>query len=120
MNAPSDRTVSARTRAMQRPSTVFDLARLRSDMTGTWNSLDLAIVNTNMVRLRVMNNAVAKWHVHDKSDELFYVLSGSVLMDTERGTYSIHAGQLFIVPAGLRHRARVDKHAAMMVIDKIE
>jgi mannose-6-phosphate isomerase-like protein (cupin superfamily) len=105
---------------MPRNSTVIDLDRLLPDVTDAWKSFDLGVVNANTVRLRVMNDMTANWHVHERSDELFYVLSGSVHMDTDRGAHTIRAGQLFIVPAGLRHRARVDERATMLIIDKIK
>jgi mannose-6-phosphate isomerase-like protein (cupin superfamily) len=115
----SDRLVRTRSKPIPQPSSVIDLDRLLSDVTDAWKSFDLAVVNTNTVRLRVMNDMTANWHVHERSDELFYVLSGAVHMDTDRGAYAIRARQLFIVPAGLRHRARVDGQATMLIIDKI-
>ena len=96
-----------------------DLDRFQFDMTDTWKSFDVATVNGNAVRLRVMQDVAAGWHVHESSDELFYVFSGTVSMETEHGTREISAGQLVVVPAGTQHRARVVGRAAMLVIDGI-
>jgi mannose-6-phosphate isomerase-like protein (cupin superfamily) len=96
-----------------------DLGSFQFDMTATWKSFDVATVNGNAVRLRVMQDVAAKWHVHESSDELFYVFSGTVSMETEHGTREISAGQLFVVPAGTQHRARVVGRATMLVIDGI-
>ena len=84
-----------------------DLGSFQFDVTDTWKSFDVATVNGNAVRLRVIQDVTAKWHVHESSDELFYVLSGTVSVETEHGTREISAGQLFVVPAGTQHRARV-------------
>jgi mannose-6-phosphate isomerase-like protein (cupin superfamily) len=98
---------------------VCDLDRLRDGVTGGWNSFDVAVVNGNAVRYRIMEDWTANWHMHETSDELFYVISGVVRMDTERGTMEIQAGQLFVVPAGTRHRAQVTGRATMLIVDQI-
>lgn len=101
------------------PSSVFDLDNLRCGMTNAWESFDLTTVNGNAVRLRVMQDVTANWHSHETSDELFYVISGTLHMDTERGTSEIRTGQLLLVPAGTRHRGRVEGRAAVLVVDGI-
>ena len=48
-------------------------------------------------------------HKHDKSDELFYCISGSgygVLADEE---VPLSVGKVFIVPAGVMHALRTDR-----------
>jgi mannose-6-phosphate isomerase-like protein (cupin superfamily) len=99
---------------------VFDTARLQRDVTGPWRSFDLGEVNGNAIRLRVMESITANWHTHAESDELFYVMSGTIHMDTEHGTREIRPGELFVVPAGTRHRGRVEGRATMLVIDGID
>ena len=96
-----------------------DLNGLAAGVTDAWKSFDIATINGNAVRFRVMENRTANWHVHEDSDELFYVVSGTVLMDTEAGVREIQAGQLFVVPRGTRHRARVAGRASMVVVDKL-
>ena len=95
----------------------IDLESLQNGVREAWKSFDLATINRNAVRFRVMENRTANWHVHENSDELFYVVGGTVLVDTEHGTCEIRAGQLFVVPAGTRHRARVEGRATLLVVD---
>jgi mannose-6-phosphate isomerase-like protein (cupin superfamily) len=95
-----------------------DLHRLQFGVTDAWKSFDVARVNGNSVRFRVMENKTADWHVHEHSDELFHVISGTVLIDTEDGVREIRSGQLFVVPQGTRHRARVEGRATLLVIAK--
>jgi mannose-6-phosphate isomerase-like protein (cupin superfamily) len=102
------------------PPPVFDTASLQRDVTGPWRSFDLGEVNGNAVRLRVMESMTANWHTHAESDELFYVISGTFHMDTEQGSHEIRSGELFVVPAGTRHRGRVEGRATMLVIDGID
>jgi mannose-6-phosphate isomerase-like protein (cupin superfamily) len=101
------------------PLSVYDLNSLHTSGSEAWKSLDVATVNGNAVRCRVMQDVTANWHVHDSSDELFLVISGTAYLDTERGTQKLDAGQLFVVPSGTRHRARVEGRATLLVIDDI-
>src|SRR5205814_7894926 len=96
-----------------------DLGRLQSGVTDSWKSFDVATVNANAVRFRVMEDKTTSWHAHEDSDELFYVVSGTVFMDTEHGTHEIQSGQVLVVPAGTQHRARVEGRATLLVIDRI-
>ncbi len=96
-----------------------DLTSVHDGVTIAWKSLDVASVNGNAVRCRVMQDIAADWHVHEHSDELFYVMSGTVCLDTEHGTHALSAGQLFVVTAGTRHRARVAGRATLLVVDRI-
>ena len=101
------------------PCSVVDLDNLQRGVTAPWKSFDVATVNGNVVRLRVMADATANWHTHESSDELFYVISGTLQVDTEHGTRVIRAGQLLVVPAGTRHRGRVEDRAIVLVVDGI-
>jgi mannose-6-phosphate isomerase-like protein (cupin superfamily) len=96
-----------------------DLTAPPGGVSAAWHSRDVACVNGNTVRIRLMQDRIADWHVHRDSDELFYVIDGTVVMDTEHGVHAIGAGQLFVVPVGTRHRARVAGRATMLVIDAI-
>jgi hypothetical protein len=48
---------------------VKDVSTLATDISEAWKSLVLAQVNGQNVRLRVMQDRTAEWHVHADSDE---------------------------------------------------
>lgn len=91
-----------------------DVDGLQAGVTEPWKSFDLATMNGNAVAFRVMQDTAADWHVHESTDELFYVTSGTVFMDTDQGTREIRTGQLFVVPAGTQHRARMEGRATLL------
>ncbi|KAF3886497.1 MULTISPECIES: cupin domain-containing protein [Nostocales] len=97
-----------------------NLKHLGDGIVESWKSFNISQVNSNNVRFRVMENVTASWHSHSTSDELFYVISGTVHIDTEDGTHTLSANELLIVPAKTKHRARVEGKATLLVIDKIE
>jgi|GEM_PF-2052648 len=96
---------------------VKDVTALAAGAGDAWKSFDLARVNGQNVRLRIMEDRTARWHVHADSDEAFFVLSGTFFLDTDQGTFRIDAGQFGVARAGVRHRGRVEGRATMIVID---
>ena len=96
---------------------VRDVVTLAAGVTDAWKSFDLAKINGQNMRLRVMQDTTAQWHVHADSDEAFFVLSGTFFLDTDAGTLRIDAGQLGVARAGIRHRGRVEGRATLLVID---
>ncbi|MDJ0705753.1 MAG: cupin domain-containing protein [Leptolyngbyaceae cyanobacterium MO_188.B28] len=97
-----------------------NLISLAEGIVETCKTHDIGQFNGNSVRLRVMEDVTANWHSHNNSDELFYVISGEVHIDSEIGTQSLNANELYIVPAKMRYRARVEGRAALLVIDSIK
>src|SRR5262249_15784095 len=96
---------------------VKDVRALAEGVADAWKSFEVAKVNGQNVRLRVMQDKTAQWHVHADSDEAFFVLSGTFFLDTDEGTQRIDAGQLGVARAGVRHRGRVEGRATLLVID---
>jgi len=46
-----------------------------------------------------------KYHYHDEQEEAFYVLSGTLAVETPEKTYRVDSGSLFVAGAGSPHRA---------------
>ncbi|MEM7047468.1 MAG: cupin domain-containing protein [Pseudomonadota bacterium] len=58
------------------------------------------------------------WHKHDDTDDFFYVLSGSINIETEQGNVTLNPGELFVVPKGIQHRPIAQEEAHLLVIEK--
>ena len=43
------------------------------------------------------------WHAHEGQDELFLVLQGRLRIQLEDGEVALGPGDVFVVPAGVRH-----------------
>ena len=85
-----------------------------------WFSENIARFNNNSVRLRAMESCEAPWHSHEETDELFLVIDGSIVMDTEQESVIVGKNQLFVIPRGIKHRSRVEGKATLLVIDSID
>ncbi len=82
-----------------------------------WFAQTLASHNGVNLKFRVMRGTVADFHVHADSPECFFVLSGRVTIDTDAGSVTLEPGQFLEVPAGVRHRSRVEGEATVLVFD---
>lgn len=79
-----------------------------------WFNQSLCLVNDCVARLGIFQGEF-HWHHHDKEDELFYVVSGKLLVDFEDRTEELGPGEGIMVPHGVRHRTRApEKTVALM------
>lgn len=62
------------------------------------------------------------WHAHADHDEVFMPVSGALLIDIEgEETRTVQPGEVFVVPAGVRHRPRTDGgEVSILVIDPMD
>ena len=57
------------------------------------------------------------WHQHDDTDEVFIVLEGEIEIDFEEGSVPLHAGQMLVVPKGVRHCPRARDEAKVLLVE---
>lgn len=79
------------------------------DKIGTLNGHVLSVVN--------VENRTLDFHVHEGSDELFYVIEGSFQLETEDGLTQIDSGEMIIIPKGVKHRPVVKELAKFLMIE---
>ncbi|MNM70949.1 3-hydroxyanthranilate 3,4-dioxygenase [compost metagenome] len=79
------------------------------DKIGQLNGHVLSVVN--------VENRTLDFHVHEGSDELFYVIEGSFYLETDQGSIEVHEGEFIIVPKGIRHRPVVKSLSRFLMIE---
>lgn len=57
------------------------------------------------------------FHVHEGSDELFYVIEGAFHLETEQGLLPVKAGEMIIVPKGTKHRPVVHELTKFLMME---
>ena len=89
---------------MTAPLTVIDLHQ-ESQEIKSYKNLPVSLINDHIVRLSIMTEPFY-WHFHPNSDETFLVIEGIVCIDLEDRTVELAPGQLFTIPANVRHCTR--------------
>lgn len=74
-------------------------------------------LNGNVLSVVNVENRTLDFHVHENSDELFYVIEGSFELETDEGLIPVSQGEFIIVPKGTRHRPVVKALSKFLMIE---
>lgn len=74
-------------------------------------------LNGNVLSVVQVENRTLDFHVHEQSDELFFVIEGSFQLETEDGLLPVNAGEFVIVPKGTKHRPVVTTLTKFVMIE---
>ena len=99
-----------------RPLEVIEAGRLADDCREPWWNQTLCQVNESVARLGVFLGEF-HWHKHDREDELFFVLDGTLLLDFEGKTVSLGPRQGMVVPRGVVHRTRAEVRTVVLMVE---
>lgn len=61
-------------------------------------------LNSHVLSIVQFENRTLDFHIHEYSDELFYVIDGSFYLETEERKTKVNSGKFIIVPKGMKHR----------------
>ncbi|MEH6537739.1 MAG: cupin domain-containing protein [Psychroserpens sp.] len=76
-------------------------------------------VNDVYVKAVSIKGDKVPWHTHEKEDELFYIVEGSLLFEIENEeSFTMNPGDLFIVKKGISHRVSSQKECKIMLIEQ--
>ncbi len=84
--------------------TTVSLSELSPKLKKPFELVEVAQVDELGVYVYVAHGRLG-WHRHVDEDELFLVLSGLVVMESEWGGLTLHAGELALMPKGVGHRS---------------
>lgn len=100
--------------------TVVNVAEKLSRFSDHWSPKIAGELNDSYVKLvKVKGDFV--WHHHDREDELFFIIKGTLRMGIrENGREReerIGPGEFIIIPRGIEHRPAADEEVHMMLLE---
>ncbi len=77
----------------------------------------VGFLNGHIISVVQVADRTLDFHVHEESDELFYVIEGSFQLETEEGLTRVNTGEFIIVPKGIKHRPVVEELTKFVMIE---
>lgn len=68
-----------------------------------WHPYIIGALNDSHIKVAKLKGEFV-WHSHENEDELFIVISGTLMMDFRDNTMATKPGEILIVPKGVEHR----------------
>jgi len=109
-------TYAIHTDVKYQPLELVDVGRIADECRERWWNQSLCRVNDCVVRIGVLEGEF-HWHKHDREDEFFYVLEGTLYLDLEGRVVELAPRQGFVVPRGVQHRTRAPARTVVMMIE---
>lgn len=81
-----------------------------------WFNQTLCKVNSSVLRLGIFEGEF-HMHKHDNDDEVFYVLDGELLIETEKGNFKLSKNEGICIPKGVMHRPVAKTKAIVLMIE---
>lgn len=89
---------------------------LSSMLTSYWSPNVIATFDDYYIKLAKLKDSLA-WHCHHDQDEVFFILSGELLMEYRGKTIQLFKGDLHIVPKGVEHNPVAKEECVVMLIE---
>lgn len=81
-----------------------------------WSPKIVGALNGQHVKLAKLKGEFV-WHKHEKEDELFLVIKGTLTIKLEAGDVILNEGEFFIVPRGVLHKPVADEEVHILLFE---
>ncbi|MFT4928518.1 MAG: mannose-6-phosphate isomerase-like protein (cupin superfamily) [Phenylobacterium sp.] len=98
-------------------SKVVSPQTIAESLTEHWSPKVIGEVDNNYVKVAKVKGTFT-WHSHDDEDEMFYILKGSLRIEMEDQTVELNAGDMYVVPRGVRHNPIADEECQILLIEQ--
>ena len=113
---PSARTAGNVTMPERHEHLAINLAEKLQMLTEQWQPRVVAELNDYQFKIaRIEGDFI--WHDHPDTDEAFFVIEGQLRIDMPDGSVDVAAGELFVVPRGVRHKPYAEREVKLLLIE---
>lgn len=81
-----------------------------------WSPRVISELNDYQIKLAKFEGEFT-WHDHKDTDELFFVISGSMRIELRGGCVELNEGEMYIVSKGVEHKPVAEKECHVMLIE---
>ncbi len=98
----------------------INLLEKHAEFTKQWHPHQIAVVDDMQILLAKVQGEFV-WHAHEKEDELFQVLKGTLYMQFRDRTEVVKEGEIIVVPKGVEHNpaTKNGEEVFIMLFEKI-
>ncbi|MBI1826155.1 MAG: cupin domain-containing protein [Planctomycetes bacterium] len=94
----------------------INIAQKLSLFSESWSPKIVGEVNDTLIKL-VKFTGEFVWHHHEREDEMFFVIKGSMRMMLRDGEVRVNPGEFIIIPRGLEHKPVAEEETHVMLIE---
>ncbi len=95
-----------------------NIENMLEQVTEYFSPLVIAEVNDIYVKVAKINGDKIPWHNHQNEDEMFLILKGELLFETEnQAPFVMKEGDFFVVQRGVEHRVSSDQECQILLIE---
>ena len=92
-------------------------AKIAASLSELWSPRVIAEVDDAYIKVAKIQGTLA-WHAHADEDELFLVLQGKLVLEMEAGNVELSAGDLYVVPKGVRHNPVAEQECHVLLVER--
>ena len=96
----------------------INVPEIVKNCTDKWFNQSLCNVNSSVFRLGIFEGEY-HLHKHDHDDEVFFVIEGSIILETEKGNFELGQYEGVCVTKGVMHRPIAKNKAVVLMIENI-
>ena len=94
----------------------IDVPKIIAETNDKWFNQTLCKVNSSVLRLGIFEGEF-HLHKHENDDEVFFVLDGSLIIETEKGNFNLEKYEGVCIPKGILHRPIAHKKTIVLMIE---
>lgn len=93
-----------------------NLIEAAAQLQQAWTSKLIGTVGSTRIKLICMDDTTYPAESHDYTEGLL-VLDGQMMLNVEGQRMRVGSGEIYLVPAGVRHHVDAGSHGALLILD---